>query len=228
MITKEELKSTLPAHLRSAATDELAQKINSVSADPMLAKSITDNFVDFVGVLREGKFKLDDYLNAVTYVTHKLMGKTNQDAYEATFPDRHREMTANGYDRKTISSYVAAYNKGKLVNLIMEQSLVPIWVMHHKKLHDALEVQADLMQNAQSEFVRSNAADSIIRALQKPKEAANVNLNIGINTENSAIDALSDAINKLTDKQSEMIRNGMSAKEIAAGEIIEGDYEERT
>ena len=72
MITKEELKASLPVNLRSAATDELTLKINSICADPIVAQEIGQNFISFANVMQEGKFKIDDYLNAVSFVTHSL------------------------------------------------------------------------------------------------------------------------------------------------------------
>lgn len=226
MITVQELKSSLPANLRSSATQSLADKINNLASDPIVAKEIADNFISYVGVMREGRFRMEDYTNAVQYVTYKLMGKSNKDAYAATFPERMINMQANGYDDKTISSYVAAFNKNKLVNLIMEQTLIPMWVLNADKYQQAINVQADLMVNAKSEMVRTTAANSLLSALEKPKEAANLNLNINTSNENSSINALAEAINQLTDKQTELIKSGVTAKEIAAQKIIEGEYED--
>jgi len=227
MITKEELRTCLPANLRGAATDDLAYKINSICADPIIAKEIGENFISFATVLQEGKFKMDDYLNAVAFVTYTLMGRNNREAYAATFPERIRDMTAAGYDERKISSYVAMYNKGKLVNLIREQSLIPVWVLNAHNFQKAIDVQAELMINAKSEMVRATAANSLLTHLQKPKEAANLQLNINTGNESSAMDALADALNKLSSTQEEVIREGkFMAKDIASKPIIEGEYED--
>mgnify|MGYP001174094207 FL=1 len=227
MITKEELKASLPVNLRSAATDELTLKINSICADPIVAQEIGQNFISFANVMQEGKFKIDDYLNAVSFVTHSLMGKTNRDAYAATFPERIRDMIASGYDERKISSYVAMYNKGKLVNLIREQSLIPVWVLNAHRFQEAIEVQAELMINAKSEMVRATAANSLLTHLQKPKEAANLQLNINTGNDNKAMTALSDALNKLSESQEDVIRSGkFVAKDIASTPIIEGEFED--
>lgn len=58
------------------------------------------------------------------------MGDTNKDAYFKTFPHRYQELMARGVTDKDMSAYVAGYAKGKLVNAIMEQSLVPSWVLN--------------------------------------------------------------------------------------------------
>lgn len=93
-----------------------------------MAEAIKDNFLSYTQVLSEGKFKTEDYLSAVMYVSFKLMGMTNQDAYARTFPARYRTLLNNGTSAKDISSYVSMYNKGRLVNLILEKSLIPTWV----------------------------------------------------------------------------------------------------
>lgn len=226
-ITQEDLRRSLPANLRGSATQELADKINSIAADPIMAKEIGDNFISYASVLKEGKFKIDDYINAVTYVTRILMGDNNQEAYASTFPERMIDMTANGYSAQKISSYVAAYNKGKLVNLIREQTLIPMWVQNAHIYQKAINVQSDLMMGATSELVRTQAANSILTHLQKPKEAANLQLNINTGSENSSMNALAEALNNLSEGQRKVIQTkGMSAKEVAHSELIEGDYEE--
>ena len=83
-INVDTLKEALPPALRTFATEELAQKIDSITTDPLFANSIKENFITYTHVLQEGKYKMDDYLNAVTYVSFKLMGYTNQEAYFKT------------------------------------------------------------------------------------------------------------------------------------------------
>ena len=119
------------------------------------------------------------------------------------------------------------YNKGKLVNLIREQSLIPVWVLNAHRFQEAIEVQAELMINAKSEMVRATAANSLLTHLQKPKEAANLQLNINTGNDNKAMTALSDALNKLSESQEDVIRSGkFVAKDIAGTPIIEGEYED--
>jgi len=39
-------------------------------------------------VSQQGKWKAEDYLNAVVFVSHKLTGLSNAEAYKRTFPER--------------------------------------------------------------------------------------------------------------------------------------------
>ena len=117
-ITKELVARALPGNLKSAATDQLADMINQISADPLIAEQIRENFLSYASVLKDGKFKVEDYLNAVAYCSYKLMGDSNQDAYFKTFPQRYANLVAAGRTPKEISAYVSAYAKGQLVNKI--------------------------------------------------------------------------------------------------------------
>lgn len=218
MITKDQLTRALPPKLKSSATQEIVDNLNNLQDNPVVAEQIRNNFISYTGVLSEGKFKAEDYLNAVKYVSYKLMGHTNKDAYFKTFPNRYTNLVASGISEKEISSYIYAYNKGKLVNLILEQTLVPTWVLNQDIYQKAINTQADLMINANSERVRAMAADSILNHLAKP-EAAGPLINIDMR-ENSGLNELKDALVDLAKSQQEAIQSGVSPKTIAEQRIM--------
>lgn len=218
------VQDALPRHLSKNVTQELVDTLNSISKDHLVAENIRDNFLSYTKVLQEGKYKLKDYINAVAYVTYKLMGYNNLDSYTKTFPDRYTEMRLRNLSDKDISAYVSAYNKNKLVNQILEQSLVPTWVLNQDIYQKAINTQAILMTTANSERVRVMAADSILNHLRRPDTAApavNINLSAGSN----GIDDLRDTITKLAQTQKELIANGVSAKTIAEQKIIDVEPE---
>lgn len=224
MLTRDEVERALPGNLKGAATQSLTDTINTLSQDPIAAQAIRDNFISYAHILKEGKFKTEDYVNAVAYVSYKLMGMSNVDAYAKTFPQRYSALQARGASPKDISAYVAAYNKGVLVNLILEQTLVPIWVLNQDVYQKAINVQATLMQTATSEMVRTTAANSILTHLAKPKEAAS-KVSISIN-ENSGMQELKDLMAQVARKQIEAIEGGgTTAKQVASQRIIDVDLE---
>lgn len=210
----------LPPRLKNSVSQSLVNTLNSIS-DPIVAEEIRNNFLSYTGVLKDGKFKTTDYLNAVKYVTHKLLGRTNLEAYALTFPKRYADLVANGTSKKDISSYVAAYNKGKLVNMILEQTLVPTWVLNQDIYQKAINTQAELMTTANSEMVRMQAANSILQHLAKPKEAGPL-VNIDMR-ESSGMNELKDALQRLAQQQQDLIKSGVETKEIAGQRIIEGN-----
>jgi hypothetical protein len=203
----------LPVHLKGLASQSLTDKINNISTDPEFARTIRENIISYTSVLKDGKFKIEDYLNAVAYVSYKLMKYTNQESYKRTFPKRYATLVANGADDKTISAYVAAYNKGKLVNLILEQTLVPNWVLNQEVYQEAINTQAMLMTTSKSDLVRTQAANSLLTHLKRP-EKAQVELSIG-EAETSGMAQLKDALMALAQQQQALIGGGVNTRVIA-------------
>jgi hypothetical protein len=219
MLTKEIVERAVPANLKNAITPQLVDLVNTIAADPLVAEQVRNNFISYTGVLKDGKFKTEDYVHAVAFVSYKLMGDSNKDAYFKTFPSRMQHLLAKGTTEKDISAYVSAYAKGKLVNLILEQSLVPSWVLNQDLYQKALNVQAELMTSSMSDKVRTDAANSILTHLAKPKEAGPL-INIDMK-ESSGMTELKDMMQRLAQQQVDMIQGGMTAKEVAAQRIID-------
>jgi hypothetical protein len=226
MLTKEVIQQAVPANVKNAITDDVVNTLNNIVTDPVFADQYRQNFLSYTGVMREGKFKIEDYMSAVMYVSYKLMGDSNLEAYGKTFPQRYQALLAKGTSSKDIAAYVSAYNKGKLVNLIMEQSLVPSWVLNQHLYQEALSVQAHLMNNAVSEKVRTEAANSILVNLKKP-EALKAQISMEMK-DNSGMNELKNALQGLAAQQRELIQNGVEVKQIAASTLVEGEARDVT
>lgn len=220
MLTREQVEQALPPNLRSAATQEFTDQINSLSADPLIAENIRDNFLSYSKVLLEGKFKTEDYLHAVAYVAFKHMGYSNQESYFRTFPNRHTSLVARGATPKDISAYVSAYHKGKLVNRIMEQSLVPVWIVNQDNYQKAINTQVEIMDDPSNPAIaRTAAANSLLMHLAKPKEATG-SLKIEM-TESQGLSDLRGMLEQLARNQRAAIQGGMPTQMIAEQRIIE-------
>lgn len=226
LITIDQVKEALPSGLRVVVTDDLVNKLNLLqSEDANTAKTIKENFFSYLKVLQEGKFKLEDYLTAVKYVSYKVMGYNNRESYIKTFPNRYKSYLASNLPMKDIDSLIASYNRGKLVNLILEQTLIPTWILNQDIYQEAINTQAELMRNAKSERVRMQAADSILTHLARPEAAKDAQINLNVNA-GDAIKELKQTLVSLAQKQQELIRQGITAKEIAEQRIIDGEYRE--
>ena len=225
-LTVEQFRQALPDKVKKSINQELIDQINTTLSDPDMYEAYRDNLLSYTKVMSDGRFKVAEYINAVKYVSHKLMGCTNIEAYSKTFPDKIARFTAQGVAPKDIASYVTAYNKGKLVNLIMEQTLIPSYVLNQDLYQKALNVQAELMVSAKSEKVRSDAANSLLTHLKMP-ETQKVELEIGVK-EDSAISALRATTMELARQQRMMLEAGaMNAQEVAHSRlIIEGEAKE--
>lgn len=210
MLTIEQVKQAVPTNLRTSITQEYVDKLNAITTDEVMRDAISRNFISYTGVLKEGKYKTEDYLCAVAFVSFKLMGMTDKDAYIKTFPDRYLRLVQNGQGDKEMSSYVSIYKKGKLVNLILEQTMTPAWVLNSHMFQEALNTQFDLMRNAESEKVRTEAANSLLTHLKKP-EAAKGGVTFNLNQSDQAgMAAITNALHELADVQRGAISSGQS------------------
>ena len=220
LITLEEVRASVPTKLQSVVSQSLVDKLNYLNSEvPEAAESIRDNFITYVDVLQEGKYKLEDYLNAIKYVSFKLMNKTNRDAYRLTFPDRFKRMKESGNAEKDIDSVISAYNRNKLVNKIYEKTIIPSWILNQDAYQEAINTQVRLMRTASSERVQAMAADSILNHLKRPENITQAQLNINVGT-GSFIDELQKNLINLAQSQKELIKSGVSTKEIAEQRII--------
>lgn len=222
-LTIEQFKDALPDRVKKSINPEIIRKINRTLSDPEMYEVYRENLLSYANVMQDGRFKMTNYIDAVKYVSHKLAGKTNIDAFSQTFPQKMQRWAQQGVSSKDQASYITAYNKSKLVTLIIEQSLIPSWVLNQDLYQKALNTQAELMLTAKSEKVRSDAANSILTHLKMP-ETQKVELNVGVKKD-SSIDSLRQAMIDLVAEQKKAIQAGVfNAQQIAhTPVVIEGE-----
>lgn len=219
-ITIDQLARVMPKQFQKSVTQAMADHINTTFKDPDLREIYRDNLLSYTSVLADGKFKVGQYLDAVRYVGFKVMGDSNIVAFTRAFPVRYQSYLNNNTSDKDIASYVSAYNKNKLVNLILEQSLVPSHILNADMYQSALNIQLSLAKTATSEKVRSDAANSLLTHLKMP-ETKKIELDIGVK-EDKTIQDLRGAVNLLVQQQKQDIIEGRTnAKDVAHSTIIE-------
>lgn len=220
-LTIDQFKSALPAQMKKVVNQELMDNINTTMAsEPEVLEAFRDNLISYTGVMRDGKFKMCQYLNAVKYVSHKLLGASNIEAYRKTFPDRYMRFIETGVTPKDISRYVAGYNKTRLVNLIFEQTLIPTHILNADMHQQALNIQAELMADPDvSPKVRCDAANSLLTHLKAP-EGIKVEMEV-THKEDSMVRDLKDVIQTLSAQQARVIGEGIyTPVEIAQADIL--------
>ena len=223
MLTVPEVLSIVPRQHKSKITQEFIDTLNGMVKDPIMAEVYQKNVITYADVLRDGRFKLTDYVNAVMYVSYKMMGLGNLAAYQKVFPDKCRDMVARNLSQKDMQAYAAMFNKNKLVTLIYEQTLIPDHIMYASVRHRAIAAQANLL-NSSNEHVVQKAADSLMNHLKAP-ESAKISIEMGAK-DSGVLSDLTNALNVLSKKQSDAIAIGShSVKEIAHSRIIEGELD---
>lgn len=217
MLSLEQVKSALPPGNRNNVTQDMVNQLNALSKDPEEARYIRENFISFSQVLMEGKFRLGDYVQAVMYVSHKVMGKTNIEAYKATFPDRYASMVNAGKAQKDIASMITAYNKGVLVTKVMERAIIPTWILNQDMFQAALQTQFEIMTDTDiNPRDRTAAANSLLTHLKKPDvHKSELKIDIAVN---DGMAALEENLRRMSLAQLNMIEHdpNVSAQDIAA------------
>lgn len=218
---KRELEGLLPRGMDKQGFVEKLERI--CDGDEEIAERIRENALGYMTVIKEGKFKITDYLNAVKYCTFKLAGNTNRYCYLMTFPEkRERFVDEFGSVKEDIDQYASIYNSGKLVRLILDRAKIPVNLLYMDLYHEALNVQADLMRTARSEKVRSDAAGKVMDALKGP-ENVKMEVEVGVK-EDSSIKELREVTRELAKQQREMLDSGkLTAVDIAEAKLIEGE-----
>ena len=217
-LTNDMLAGSIPdKRFRKYITDELVDVVNS-EPDSELRRVYRDNVLSYSSVLITGKYSLAAYINAVKYVSLKLLGDKSSTAYSKVFPDRYQALVDKGTSGSQIASFADNYGKNALITKIMEQTMIPTHILNAGVYQEAINTQAELMRTAKSELVRQKAAESLITNLKAP-EAAKVE--IDVNYSNDTIDDLRATTKALAQQQLKMIMGGQaSAKEIAHSEIL--------
>lgn len=225
-LTVEEFRLVLPDKMKKSISQALIDQINTTLSNPEEFEHYRNNLVSYTSVMRDGKFKIEQYLDAVRFVSFKLLGATNIEAYMKTFPDKYAHFVASGVSAKDIASYVTAYNKGKLVNLIFEQTLVPVHVMNMDMYQRALNEQMVLGLTAKSEKVRADALNSVMVQL-RPPDVKKIEMDISMK-EDQSLNVLKQSMMELVAEQRRALQSGsMNAQQVAHQRLEYVDVETR-
>ena len=221
-LTIEQFQKCLPKQLGKSVNQDILDGINKLIQQPELSQNYRDNVLSYTSVMLEGKYKITDYLNAVAYISHKLLGSSNVVAYCKTFPERYQRLLNKNTSDKDISSYVAAYNKTKLVNLIFEQTLVPTHVLNADMYQEGLNILLKEAKTARADMARVTAAGKLVDALKVP-ESTKIELDVSVREDKTISDLKATmAEHAMAEKRS--IELGLkTVKEVAHSTIIEGE-----
>jgi hypothetical protein len=224
VLALESVKKLVPKNQRTLITQEFLDKLEASVSDSLVAEQFKENFVTYLNVLSKGKYKMEDYINAVKYVSFKLLGYSNIDAYIATFPERYERLKAEGQTQ--IEAFVSMYNKNKLVMQIYEQTIVPSYVLNAPMHQQALNTLASMIADDNVRgMTKVKACEAILQYTKQP-DVVKGELTIGIE-QSDTISDLREIVENLADTHRVLLeKKGMTLKEIAEGSIIDTEYSE--
>ena len=220
-LTLETLKGAMPKRQKRNITKSLVDKINNLVTDPEARNVFREGILGYASVLTDPNIKMTTFLDAVKYVSYKQMGSSNQEAWIKTFPDRYQRVLRDGKSDDFIRATVSCYHRNKIVGILLEQSMIPTWVVNADLYQKAVNTQVILMASAKSEKVRTDAANSLLTHLKQP-EASKLSVDVHV-TQDDSLRELKEAALELVKEQKRAIEAGInSAEDIAKGKIIVG------
>ena len=224
MLQLEAVKKLVPKAQRTMITQDYLDRIEASVTDSDVAEQFKENFITYLNVLSKGKYKMDDYISAVKYISYKLLGYSNIKAYAATFPDRYQRLKDEG--QQQIEAFVSMYARGKLVNQIFEQTLVPTYVLNAPLHQEALNELAMMIKDPDVRgMTKVKACEAILQHTKQP-EVVKGELTIGIE-QSDTINDLREITENLADTYKEMLeKKGMRLKDVAEANIIDITPEE--
>lgn len=219
MLPIETVKKLVPKSQRGLITQDFLDKIEASVQNSLIAEEFKNNFITYLNVLSTGKYKMEDYISAVKYVSFKLLGYSNVDAYAATFPDRYERLKREGQEQ--IEAFASMYNKNKLVMQIYEQTIVPTYVLNAPLHQEALNELAKMIKDPSVRgMTKVKACEAILQHTKQP-EIVKGELTIGIEQQDT-ISELRDVVEQLAEvNRLSIAKNIKSIKEVAEAKIID-------
>jgi hypothetical protein len=225
-MTVDEVKQALPANLRSTANLKCAEEIVSIASDKEVGEAFRENFISYTYILTKGKnWSVKQYINAVKFISYKLLGRSDIDAWSFTFPERYQKFIDDGLTRQQIAVYANSFKQSKLVMKIFEQTIIPSYILNAPLHQDAINVLADIMNNTKYTGMTRVKAAEVILNYTKPPETHKVKLEIS-NEDVNALNDLRKATEELAKEQLKALKTGLSLTEIAEQNIIDAEIEE--
>lgn len=225
-LTLATIQSQLTKSQKLLVDEDTVEEINKLAIDPEYGPEFLQSYLDYLNVLAEApRNNHTHYLHAMKFFTLVEARNNLTDAYVKVFPDRfaRREKGNPNCSPEQVKALLrgeaSRYNASKLLADIRRVAMIPVHLIHRHLLHDAIEVNAELMLTARSEMVRQKAADTLIREL-KPAEDAVLNIKVD-DGQTSVIEQLAKATQALAAKQHEAILAGVPIQQISSAKIIE-------
>lgn len=220
----EAVRKLVPKQQRSMITQEFLDKIENSVKNPIIADQFKENFITYLNVLTTGKYKMDDYINAVKFVSFKLLNYSNLDAYVATFPERYQRLKDEGQEQ--IESFASMYTKNKLVMRIYEQTIVPTHVLNAPLHQEALSTLAGMIKDPSVRgLTKVKACEAILHYTKAPEVIEN-KFTFGVEQQETISD-LRAITEELASTYKLALESGKtSLKEVANSKIIDAEFEE--
>lgn len=214
---KEVLPETMAKNLKEADIAALARDLGSVET----VRTFREGFLGYRNVIGMGKFDLNEYTNAVKFMTYVAMGCTNKDAYAYTFPERMKRYELNNVSEKAVSAYVSGYNRSKLIVEMRKQFAIPVYILNSDVPQKAINRLLTVIEKSKNDLAVVKACEALIVACAPPVDTK---LTVDVNIkQDDEFEDMKKRIRDVSSMQRQIIEDGkVSARVVAEHRILEG------
>ena len=222
-LTLDEVKKLIPSNYRGIITPKLVDNINETLLASSTGSDLKEHIVGFADVLADGRYSIQQYVSAVQYVHFRLMEFSAVKAYRKSHNASYQKwVKVEKLNKKQIKGRVSSYNRGKLVQSLFAQCMIPAHQLFQDYYYKAIKRQSELMTDPNG-IVAQRAADSLMTHLAPPPETEGV-LDVG-SAGAGIVKELFANFALLADKQSKAIEKGeVTPKELIQANLVKADY----
>ena len=221
MLTKPldivQVRSSIPRNFRSHITEEFLTQLEDALCNEEIGSQIKENFLSYTQVLNDAdpNTNIWDYVNAVKFISFKLMGYSIEESWKKTFPVKCSELLKEGKE-KWINKYANSYNKRKIVNKIYQQTLIPSYVLNAPLFQEALNTLAEMVRNDDVRGMAKVKACEAILNYTKPPEVSKAEVQVNI----KQTDAIAE-LREIAEQFANNMKNAIENKTKTIDEIID-------
>lgn len=218
----ELIRSSVPRNFRGHINEEFIDELSKAFSDPDWSREFKENFLTYSKVLNEcdANVNIWDYVNAVKFITYKMMGYSIDEAWKRVFPKKAEECIKNG-KKEFINRYANGYNKREIVIKIAKQAMIPSYILNAPMYQRALNVLNDMLDDPSVRGMAKVKACETILNYTKPPEVNKAEVQVTIK-QNDAITELREIAEAFAKSQQKAIVDG----NLSAEDIIEADWKE--
>lgn len=221
VLSLSELREVLPRSLGKGMTEESVLDLARSLESQENIEAFREGFISYRNVLESGKFTTAEYINAVKFMMYRSQNFTKQDSWKFTFPEKVERLTREGRMGQ-LSSYVAAYSRSRLVELMTKQMAIPLYLLNMDAPQEAINRLLKTIRNPKASDRDANEAARVLLDKLAPPTEAKVSIEVGVKHDDEYTDMLR-SISETAARQQRLIELGMASAQSTAEDRIVGE-----
>lgn len=221
MLSIKEMKELVPQSMAKGLTEDKIADLVRTLGNPETLRIFRDSFITYRNLADKGNYSLDEYINAVKYMTYIAMGCNNKKAYTYTFPERMERLRQLGKSNHAISAHVAGYGRSKLITEMRKQFAVPLYIMNLDVPQKVVHELMGILKNSRNDLARVKAADTLLAHLAPPVDTK-ISVEVGVKHDSEYEDMMASMRETAAAQRAAIEAGQLTARDVAESRIIEG------